>query len=399
MKRSERTLVTIFLLFSMAFLSSIFAVQGSLLTSMIEGFQLDAGKQGLANTVAFAGGIIALVGSFALQGRQKKRTLLKIAVAICAAGLAGLWLAPSFPLYLAAWFVVGFGLGLMDTLLSACMADLYTGKTAVMMMCLLHTSNGLASVLAPIGYAALLNVGLSWKAVYLVIALAGLAILAAALLIRHVCRISDNESLVPQNISPARILPALHKGRLLWLTVSIFFHGIFLSGLNTWVNRYTEILADGVAFPAQSCVFLGLMLSRLLMPFLPIKAERYVVTGGFLGCIALAVGLLFPGGWPLRILLMLSSLMFGALLPCVVTLGCERHRSNTLLATTGVMLALYLGQGAASPLIAWLEGLFSLRAGMYLCAVCMALCSLCCLIDALSVTKTANCKSTENLSD
>ena len=381
MKRTERALITIFLLLSMAFLSSIFAVQGSLLTSMIDHFHLDHSRQGLANTVAFAGGIIALVGAFALQGRWKKRALLKAAILLCAAGLVLMWIAPGYGLYVAAWFVTGFGLGLMDTLLSACMADLYTGKTAVTMMCILHTSNGLASVLSPMGYAGLLGAGMPWKQVYLVIAGAGFGIVAVALVVSALCKIVDREVLSSRSVSLRRILPTLRDGRLLWLTASIFFHGIFLSGLNTWVNRYADTLGDAIALPAQSCVFLGLMLSRLLMPFLPIKPEKYVVTSGFLGCGFLLIGLMFPGGWLLRIMLALSSLMFGALIPCVITIACGRQPSNTLLATTGIMLALYLGQGVSSPMIAGLEALLSLKAGMLLCALCMALCSLCCLID------------------
>lgn len=381
MTRREKTWVTLFLLVSMAFLSSVFAVQGSLLTSMIDHFSLDAGRQGLANTAAFLGGIIALAGAFALQGRWKKRTLLKAAVLLCALGLCLMWLAPRYGLYVAAWFVTGFGLGLMDTLLSACMADLYEGKTAVLMMCILHTSNGLASVLSPIGYAALLSSGMDWQAVYLLISAAGAAIVAIAAVVRRLCAVSDPELVSGQSISPRRILPTLHSGRLLWLTASIFFHGIFLSGLNTWINRYADTLADGVAFPAQSCVFLGLMLSRLLMPFLPIQPQRYVKIAGLLGGAALTIGLCFFDGWGLRILLALSSLMFGALIPCVITIGCERQKNHTLLATTGIMLALYLGQAVASPAIAALESIAGLRAGMLLMALCMVLCSLCCIAD------------------
>ena len=382
MRKSERAWITVFLLASMAFLSAVFAVQGSLLSVMIDSFRLDAARQGTANTMAFAGGIVALVSAFALQGRWKKRALLKAAMLVCALGLAMMWLAPGYGLYVAAWFVTGFGLGLMDALLSACMADLYTGKMAVTMMCLLHTSNGLASVLAPMGYAHLLAVGTPWKQVYLVIALAGAGIVLAALVIGKAWRIVDKEQAPRQKVDMRNILPALRQGGLMWLVAAIFFHGIFLSGLNTWVNRYAETFLDGVALPAQSCVFLGLMLSRLLMPFLPIRAEKYVVTGGFLGGAALCVGLLFPGGWGLRVMLVISSLFFGALIPCVITLGCERQKSNTLLATTGIMLALYLGQGVSSPMIAALEAAFSLRAGMLLCAASMALCSLCCVLDA-----------------
>ena len=76
----------------------------------------------------------------------------------------------------------------------------------------------------------------------------------------------------------------------LWLAAALFFHGFFLSGLNTWINRYADTLG-GAAIPAQSCVFLGLMISRCLMPFLPIKPEKYVQAGGLLGCLALGIGL------------------------------------------------------------------------------------------------------------
>jgi len=389
MSKTERTLITVFLLLCMVFLSSVFAVQGSLLSTMIDHFQLDAARQGTANTMAFAGGILALVSAFALQGRWKKRTLLKAAVLTCAAGLVLMWLAPNYSLYVVAWFITGFGLGLMDTLLSACMADLYSGKQAVMMMCILHTAYGLSSVFSPMVYARLLSASVPWKRIYLLIAAVGAVIVLCALVIRRLRRMEDPEQLAQQTISLRGILPALHKGRLLWLVAAIFFHGIFLSGLNTWINRYADTLPGSIAIPAQSCVFLGLMLSRLLMPFLPIKAEKYVVAGGLLGGIALSIGLLFPNGWVLRAMLIISSLLFGALIPCVLTLGCERQKANTLLATTGIMLMLYLGQAVSSPMIAMLESLVNLRAGMFLCAACMVVCSLCCALDGSKESSTS----------
>lgn len=381
MKRSERSLLTAYLLLAMTFLSAIFAVQGSLLSTVIDAFRLSPGEQGLANSAAFAGGILALIGAFAVQGRWRKRTLLRIAVLICATGLAVMWLAPGHAVYVAAWFIAGFGLGLMDTLLSACMADLYTGRTAVLMMCMLHTAYGLSSVLTPMGYAALLAGGLPWQQVYLVIAACGLVLIGVALIIRRATGMEDREALSAQRMSPGQILPALREGGLLWLTAAIFFQGIALSGLNTWSNRYAELLG-AEAIPAQSCVFLGVMLCRLLMPFVPVRAEKYVLHAGWLGGAALALGLLSSNGWVLRGMLMLSSLLFGALIPCVITLACGRRPANTLLATTGIMLALYLGQGLSSPLISALEATAGLRAGMLLCAASLLACSLCCLADA-----------------
>ena len=382
MSNANRRMVALFLLCGIAFLSAVFAVQGALLNAMIDGYGLVASNQGTANAAAFAGGIVALLGAFFLQGRWRKRGLLKASIALCAGALILLWLAPSYALFCAVWFVVGFALAMMDTLLSSCMADLYTGDSATRMLCVLHTTFGLASVLTPMGYQALLGGGLPWKRVYLVIAACGVMLLAVAVVVQALRRIPDPEALSARTASIGDIAAGIRAGRLAMLVVAMLFHGIFLSGLNTWINRYAETLSGAFAIPAQSCLFLGIMLSRLLLPVLPVKAGQYVKVGGLLGAVALAVGLCTSSGLMLRVALVFSGLLAGALIPCVISLGCERLRENTLLVTTAMMLALYAGQAVSSPIIARLQDAFGLRWGIALCALCMALCSGCCVADA-----------------
>ena len=376
----NRRWVAAFLLLSMCFLSAIFAVQGALLSAMIDAFALTSASQGAANASAFAGGICALTLAFLLQGRWKKRALLKAAMALCSVGLASLCFAPTYGAFTAIWFPLGFGLGLMDALLSACMADLYTGDEATRMMCLLHTAFGLSSVLSPMGFAALLAGGMPWKRVYLLIAACGAALILGAAALRRALSIPDPEVLRRERFSLKQTAADMSGSGLTPLCVGLFFHGIFLSGLNTWINRYAELLPGGVAVPAQSCLFLGIMLSRLLFPFLSIDVSRYVKAGGLLGCAALAIGLFAGGGVALRVALVFVGLAIGAMIPCVLTLGCGQMRGNTLLASTALNLALYLGQAVSSPTIAALEARFGLRVGICLCAVCMAACSLSCAL-------------------
>ncbi len=382
MSNANRRWIAVYLLLSMAFMSAVFAVQGALLSSMIEAFDLRASSQGTANAMAFIGGIVALTAAFFVQGRWRKRTLLKASILLCAAALTLLYLAPGYVSFCGVWFVLGFGLGLMDTLLSACMADLYTGDAAKRMMCMLHTSFGLSSVLTPMGYAALMEHSMTWKQVYLVIAASGALLVLVALLIRRAKRIPDEEIICARSVSLGAIISQIRESRILGLVVAMFCHGIFLSGLNTWINRYSDTLSGIFSIPAQSCLFAGIMLSRLLIPFLPIRADRYVRMGGLLGAVILALGIFIPNGFALRAALVLSGLLFGALIPCMLTLGCERKSDNTLLVTTAMMLALYLGQAVASPLIATLESAFTLRIGIMICPVFMALCSACCIADA-----------------
>lgn len=384
MSNSNRRMVALFLLCGIAFLSSVFAVQGALLNAMIDGYSLSASTQGMANATAFIGGLAALVTAFFLQGRRRKRALLRAAIALCAGALVLLWLAPNYPLYCAVWLVIGFGLAMMDTLLSSCMADLYSGDDATRMMCILHTTFGLASVLTPMGFQALLDSGMPWKRVYLVIAACGAALLAVSAAARALLHIPDNEALSARAVSLKDISDGIRAGRLAMLVAAMLFHGVFLSGLNTWINRYAQTLSGTFAVPAQSCLFLGIMLSRLLLPLTPLKADRYVRVGGLLGAVALGAGLCMSDGLGLRVALVLAGLFAGALIPCVLSIGCERLRESTLLVTTAIMLSLYAGQAVSSPIIAGLEAAFGLRAGIALCAACMALCSGCCIADAAS---------------
>lgn len=381
MSTAARRMVAVYLLFGIAFMSAVFAAQGALLSSMIDGYGLVASNQGAANAAAFAGGIVALLTAFFLQGRWRKRALLNAAIALCATSLVMLWLVPGYALFCAVWFAVGFALAMMDTLLSSCMADLYSGERATLMLCVLHTTFGLASVLTPMGYQALLSGGMPWKRVYLVIAACGALLLAVAIAVRTARRIPDPEVLCARAASLSDIAGGIRAGRLAMLVVAMLFHGVFLSGLNTWINRYADALAGAFAIPAQSCLFLGIMLSRLLLPVLPVGAGRYVKVGGLLGAVALGLGLCASSGIALRVALVCCGLLAGALIPCILSIGCERLRENTLLVTTAMMLALYAGQAVSSPIIAGLETAFGLRAGIALCAVCMALCSGCCVID------------------
>ena len=385
MKSADRRMVAVFLLFGIAFLSAIFAVQGALLNSMIDAYGLRASNQGAANAAAFAGGIAALLTAFFLQGRRRKRALLKASTALCAGATALLWLAPNYAIFCVVWFVVGFALAMMDTLLSSCMADLYTGESGTRMLCVLHTTFGLASVLTPMGYQAMLSAGIPWKRVYLLLAVCGAALLAVAAAVQALRRIPDPEVLSASAVSLGDIAGGIRTGRLAWFVLAMLFHGVFLSGLNTWINRYALSLQGGGTIPAQSFVFLGIMLSRLLFPLLPVKTERYVQFGGLLGCAALSAGLCSSNGLVMRVSLLGAGLLVGALIPCIISLGCDRLRENTLLPTTAVMLSMYAGQAISSPIIASLESAFSLRAGIALCAVCMALCSACCVLDARSV--------------
>ena len=435
--KKYRLLIAVYLLAAMLLMSAIFAVQGSLLTPMIDYFDLSGESQGMPNLAAFIGGILALLLAFVIQKglyeraflaglnasavlavlmvaaalvymlfqnwaaapclllclalflagiaflvkrhgflkKITKRVMLRLALYICALMLALLSVGTDFRFVVGVWACLGFGLGLMDTVLSACMADLYPGAEGPRMMGILHTVFGAGSVLTPMATGALMANGMHYQRIYMVIALGILCLLAISAIVREVFSIHDTGQMERGREKAAESETGTDL-RLPGLILAMFAHGIFLSGLNTWINRYADLLPGTFAIPAQSFLFTGIMLSRLLVPFLPIRTERYVLSGGICAGIVLALGLVTGNGLALRLSLLAAGLLAGALLPCMLSIGCRGHREDTLMVTTSMLLALYLGQGISAPVIGGLESAFGLAAGIFLCALCMALTSL-----------------------
>ena len=381
MTKANRRLLAAALMAGMAFLSSIYALQGPLLNSMIDHFGLTDSAQGLASSASSVGGVIALLTSFLMIGRLPKLTLFRIALGVCAVFLALLKFAPVFALFVALWLALGVGMGYVDMLVSSCMADLYEGRAATQMMCFLHMTYGVASIICPILYSGAMGAGMMWNSLYLCVSVLALLLLAyTTFAVRRASRGGAKALAAENRMSLKQMGGVIRKGALPGLIVAMFCHGMFLGGLNTWINRYVGVtLNSSMGALALSCMFVGVMTSRLLVPFMPFTPERYVRVGGLLAGAVLLAALPLQNGTVVCVAVCFSGLFFGAMIPCLLNIGCAETPESTMLATTLLMLSLFVAQAITSPLIGALESAVSLHAGIAMCGVFMVLASLCCI--------------------
>lgn len=394
METRKKALLAGTLLLCMIFMSSIFAALGALMDPVSEKFNITGSAQGLPGTVSALGGIGAFVISLFLIGKIRKTTLLAVGIGLCALPLFLIDLAATYPVYVFLWVVIGVGLGFMDTLLSSCMADLYSGKTGTKMMCILHTFYGITSMLAPLLFSALLTGGVKYGQVFQLTALFGTVALTVLTVVSG-RKTQTVNSLKEQPLSLKEMKRMLTAGPLLLFTFGMAAHGFFLAGLNNWANRLTEEMSTGTLPEAllrfqgglgQFASFLGVMLSRFLFPFTGIPVRRYLKWGGVLAAALLTAGLVTGNAAALCVCLSLCGLCFGALIPCMLDTACSGVRGNTMLATTIMMLALYLGEGISPTVLGWFDGPGpGLALGFVLCAVFMLMTA---LFNTLALKKT-----------
>jgi len=364
------------------FLASIFEVQGALLNDIIGYYGLADSAQGLASAAVSAGAAAALVSSFFLIGRLPKLLLLRISVLFCGVFLILLKIAVSFQLFIAIWLLIGIGMGYMDMLITSCMADLYEGRTATRMMCLLHTAYGLMATLAPLIFFALMTGGLAWNSIYICLGIMGAAIFVLLFFTSGSLKggTERGDSLKEQRMTLRDMGTLLSGGTLPGLMAAVFFQGVFLGGMNTWISRYVGVtLGSALGSASLTAMFLGLMISRLTVPFLPVRPEKYVRTAGIAAGVVLLAALPFQNAYIMCAAVFVCGLAFGALLPCMLSLGCASAPGSTMFATTVLMLALYAGQAITPPVIGAMETAFGLRTGIALCAAAIILCSVSCM--------------------
>ena len=152
-----------------------------------------------------------------------------------------------FGFFIALWLEIGIGLGYLDTLLSSCMSDLYHGKTARQMMCILHLTYGLAYVTAPVVYSLVLKemkaAGVLRNRLYFLVAGAeGLLLMILLFAARNVARQENGVATLESRLSRGLIseLVCIKRGLLPKLMLAMLCNGIFMSGISTWINRYVE---------------------------------------------------------------------------------------------------------------------------------------------------------------
>ena len=224
----------------MVLLSALFAVQGALLTEVIREFSLTDSMQGLYSAAASAGGITAFIAALFLIGRVRKTVLLFWGALLSAAGLLLVSLMTAFPAFVLMWFVIGVGMGLQDTLLSSCMADLYTGKKGSKMMCMLHMTYGIASMVIP-PVCTLLSAGeAGFRGAFRGVAASGIPVLLIMIFAFFgKSRKTDRGGDASGTTGPAGLIPLMKKGALVillsiaCLAASLIESGVLKSGSPT----------------------------------------------------------------------------------------------------------------------------------------------------------------------
>ncbi|MBR4428726.1 MAG: hypothetical protein IKS78_05150, partial [Clostridia bacterium] len=159
-------LYTVCIYTGMWVLASVHAAIGALQTEVIDYFSLRDSVKGLPSSVVSGFSIVAFLCVLFTAGMFRKSRILALGLGIGAAALCLIIIPVPFSVFIALLCVVGLSTGVIDSLSSAVISELYPGKGST--MCLLHATYGCAGLAMPFLFKWALDSGnLSWRAAYL----------------------------------------------------------------------------------------------------------------------------------------------------------------------------------------------------------------------------------------
>lgn len=308
-------------------------------------------------SIAYAAGSL---GGGAVTERVGRRTVLVGAAILHAAGLAGLGLAGSWPLFVVVTVPAGLGAGIIDGGANGLFLDLFrSGRGRAMN--LLHLCFSVGALSAPLVAGTLVSEGTPWQ---LVMVGSGGAVVLLAIafgLIGMPAGRRDPPSDHDEGAAPART-GRLLSPPLVLLGIGIGCYVASEIGVSNWLVRFLEPAPLSTATLALSLFWAGIAAGRLISSQIADRFDHLDFTTACAGLLAVTlVGAIVIPVLPLSIgLFALAGLASGPIFPMIVALGGERFPERSA-AVGGFLTGLGVVGGTIYPAA---MGLLSVTVGL-----------------------------------
>ena len=257
----------------------------------------------LTVTLFLAGFALAQLLHGPLSDRLGRRRVVLGGLVVYVVGGLACWVAPSARLLVAARVLQAVGAGAGPVVGRAVIRDLYEPGRAARVLGYMGTAQALTPILAPI-VGGVVHVAFGWRAVYLALALCGVAFLGlAALLVPETNRLRDPDALRPGHLATNAADLLGDRTFLGYVLVAALMFGgqfAFISGSSFVLIGVLGVAPDvyGLCF---GLVAFGLMTGSFLTARLTARAgiDRLIFAGTCVGAVGggLMAALAWGGIW------------------------------------------------------------------------------------------------------
>lgn len=352
-----------------------------LLNDIIDSYQIKGTQEGLMSSMISIGSLAALFTTILLQGRFRKANFIVVCGALAAIMMIVQGIPMSFPLFLAAGLLMGYGNGGADACQSAFLADLNKEDTPRHMGAM-HGIFGIGSVLTPIILHSMLNY-CHWRTIYRIVgAVCLLFILQFAFVTRYLKTRVRVTAGADSHFTRSSFRKFLSEKYTLLLLLNMFFGAAAQSGVIVWTIRYVSVYLNSpdIAGICLSVYWIASTVSRFCSPLIPLKPYQLLTFGAVSSAILWAIALTVNHPAAIFTACILVGLASGSCIPMSLSEGAAINREQTGMSTSMLMIFKSFGQILSPIMVAFISSRFDMQAGMLITSLFFGLNGLFCIL-------------------
>ncbi len=325
------------------FLASFgFIMYSALLPSFSERYRITLSEAGLVGSILCMGQLFIIFLNDFLAAKLSKTVLIAGGVFLHLLSMFWIAFSPSYGSLLAAFFVNGAAISLLNVVMSAYISDL-SGERRNSYLNIFHGIYGLGSLAGPLLPTIVLAAGGSWTVCYLIVGAISIMLFFAVLLFAR-GNAGEVQKEPGGNVSFFRLLK--NPGLLLSCAAAMLYMGFDMM-ISTYMSSYLGLKLGAAAIAGLTITFYwaGSALGRLLysMLFAKVNVRRYLAVVNILTAVALFVGMGVLNKWVMLVLIFAVGLLSGVNFPLDIGIACGIFPKQSVAATNAISIFGSLG--------------------------------------------------------
>lgn len=331
-----------------------FIMYSALVSSFSTTYEITLAEAGIVGSVLCAGQLIVIFLNDYLGRRLTKPVLIVAGTALHVLSMFWIALSPSFVILVAAFFVNGAAISLLNVVMSAYISDLFQDKRNSYLN-IFHGIYGLGSLAGPVMPTVITACGLDWQASYIIIGtLSILVLIFMTALARTQTRRKISETRENTEGKKSFIVLLRNPVAVLICICSLLFMGFDMT-VSTYMSSYMELELNAAAIAGLTITFYwtGSAVGRLLYPvlFARFDTKKYLVAMNLLTSVFLFAGAGVSGKYIMLVVIAVIGFLSGVNFPLQIGMACELTPENSVGATNAVSIFGSVG-GILFPMLA-----------------------------------------------
>ena len=351
-------------------------IVGPLLGDIMTHYSISLDRGGMMSLFQNIGGTLAIVLLSVIMDKLNKPLSLLFPLLLLPACLFLISVAPSYPVFMMMYLLVGMCLSTSDMMSNAVVPDIQPEKRDAALS-LLHGFAPVGAFIVPVVAGAIIDAGTPWQRVYFLIGLLCVTLLIAYVVTFALARKQFRSEGVKarQAKDTGAIKRMLRDYRVYVAAGCVFLFGAFQSGLSVWGVRYCKELFGLNAVEAGVIVTIywaATGLTRILFSFTRLKTletRPVILYGSIAAGVTFCAGLLSGNYAVLLVCTFVTGCLNAQVIPRAVGLATGWYKENSGMASSTVLTFLYVAFATSPLLLGAVANKFGMQVILYLPAV------------------------------